>query len=143
LSEDANRAVAVTDLAGQSPAKRSLPPAMVTLNEPVSVTLNGYALGVHAPGRDLLFKALPSVHHQLLGHGLAVQALRAAGVAGTIGVTNLHSPVRPAALRLPPCGWLGQAAGEGLRGTQPGTGAPGLRAVRCAGAGPTGSCSPG
>ena len=72
----------------------------VTLNEPVSVTLNGYALGVHAPGRDLLFNALPSVHHQLLGHGLAVQALRAAGVAGTIGVTNLHSPVRPATRRL-------------------------------------------
>lgn len=68
----------------------------VTLNEPVSVTLNGYALGVHAPGRDLLLKALPSVHHQLLAHGLAVQALRAAGVAGGVGVTNLHSPVRPA-----------------------------------------------
>lgn len=41
----------------------------LTLNEPVSVTLNGYALGVHAPDRDLLFNALPSVHHQLLGHG--------------------------------------------------------------------------
>lgn len=72
----------------------------VTLNEPVSVTLNGYALGVHAPGRDLLFDALPSVHHQLLGHGLAVQALRAGGVTGGIGVTNLHSPVRPASRRL-------------------------------------------
>ncbi|MEV7131361.1 GH1 family beta-glucosidase [Arthrobacter sp. NPDC093128] len=68
----------------------------VTLNEPVSVTLNGYALGVHAPGHDLLFNALPSIHHQLLGHGLAVQALRAAGVSGGVGVTNLHSPVRPA-----------------------------------------------
>jgi beta-glucosidase len=68
----------------------------VTLNEPVSVTLNGYALGVHAPGRDLLFNAVPSVHNQLLGHGLAVQALRAADVAGAVGVTNLHSPVRPA-----------------------------------------------
>lgn len=72
----------------------------VTLNEPVSVTLNGYALGVHAPGHDLLFDALPAVHHQLLGHGLAVQALRAAGVAGTVGVTNLHSPVRPASGKL-------------------------------------------
>ncbi|WP_426996597.1 GH1 family beta-glucosidase [Pseudarthrobacter sp. N5] len=72
----------------------------VTLNEPVSVTLNGYGLGVHAPGRDLLFDALPSVHHQLLAHGLAVQALRAEGVKGTIGVTNLHSPVRPATLKL-------------------------------------------
>jgi beta-glucosidase len=68
----------------------------VTLNEPVSVTLNGYALGVHAPGLDLLFDALPSVHHQLLGHGLAVQALRSEGVTGAVGVTNLHSPVRPA-----------------------------------------------
>jgi len=68
----------------------------VTLNEPASVTLNGYALGVHAPGRDLLFDALPSVHHQLLAHGLAVQALRAAGVRGAVGVTNLHSPVHPA-----------------------------------------------
>jgi beta-glucosidase len=68
----------------------------VTLNEPVSVTLNGYALGVHAPGRDLLFNALPSIHHQLLGHGLAVQALRAEGVKGAVGITNLHSPVRPA-----------------------------------------------
>ena len=68
----------------------------VTLNEPASVTLNGYALGVHAPGRGLLFDALPSVRHQLLGHGLAVQALRAQGVAGAVGVANLHSPVRPA-----------------------------------------------
>ena len=68
----------------------------VTLNEPASVTLNGYALGVHAPGHGLLFEALPSVRHQLLGHGLAVQALRAAGVSGAVGVSNLHSPVRPA-----------------------------------------------
>jgi beta-glucosidase len=68
----------------------------VTLNEPASVTLNGYALGTHAPGHGLLFDALPSVHHQLLGHGLAVQALRAEGVSGAVGVSNLHSPVRPA-----------------------------------------------
>ena len=72
----------------------------VTLNEPVSVTLNGYALGVHAPGKDLLFDALPSIHHQLLAHGLAVQALRSTRVKGGIGVTNLHSPVRPATTRL-------------------------------------------
>ncbi|KNH20086.1 glycoside hydrolase [Arthrobacter sp. ZBG10] len=68
----------------------------VTLNEPLSVTLNGYALGVHAPGRALLFDALPAIHHQLLAHGLGVQALRAAGVAGGVGITNLHAPVRPA-----------------------------------------------
>ena len=68
----------------------------VTLNEPASVTLNGYALGVHAPGATLMFDSLPSVHHQLLGHGLAVQALRSEGVTGGIGITNVHSPVEPA-----------------------------------------------
>lgn len=68
----------------------------ITINEPATVTLNGYALGLHAPGHSLLFDALPTVHHQLLGHGLAVQALRAAGVPGGIGITNTHSPVIPA-----------------------------------------------
>ena len=65
----------------------------ITLNEPTTVTLNGYALGVHAPGEELLFDALTTVHHQLLGHGLSVQALRSAGVRGEIGITNVHSPV--------------------------------------------------
>lgn len=68
----------------------------ITINEPATVTLNGYALGLHAPGEALLFDSLPTVHHQLLGHGLSVQALRAAGVKGQIGITNVHSPVIPA-----------------------------------------------
>jgi beta-glucosidase len=68
----------------------------VTINEPATVTLNGYGLGVHAPGKDLLFEALPAAHHQLLAHGLAVQALRGVGVLGGIGITNVHSPVQPA-----------------------------------------------
>jgi beta-glucosidase len=68
----------------------------ITLNEPTTVTLNGYALGVHAPGATLMFDALSAVHHQLLGHGLAVQALRSEGVKGQIGITNVHSPVVPA-----------------------------------------------
>ena len=68
----------------------------VTINEPATVTLNGYALGLHAPGHTLLFDALPAAHHQLLGHGLAVGALRDAGVTGRIGITNVHTPVEPA-----------------------------------------------
>lgn len=68
----------------------------ITINEPATVTLNGYALGLHAPGTPMLFDALPTVHHQLLGHGLSVQALRAAGVRGQIGITNVHTPVVPA-----------------------------------------------
>ncbi|MBX3092965.1 MAG: family 1 glycosylhydrolase [Cryobacterium sp.] len=74
--------------------------AWLTINEPATVTLNGYALGVHAPGLELLFDALPAAHHQLLGHGYAVQALRSAGVSGGIGITNVHSPVVPARRRV-------------------------------------------
>jgi len=71
----------------------------VTLNEPATVTLNGYALGTHAPGERMLFGALPAAHHLLLAHGLAVQGLRAADVRGRIGIANAHSPVQPASDR--------------------------------------------
>ncbi|MFI2189265.1 GH1 family beta-glucosidase [Streptomyces sioyaensis] len=67
----------------------------ITLNEPAELTLLGYGLGQHAPGRQLLFEALPAAHHQLLGHGLAVQALRAQG-ARDIGIANSHGPTWPA-----------------------------------------------
>ncbi|WP_306306983.1 family 1 glycosylhydrolase [Herbiconiux solani] len=66
-----------------------------TIEEPATVTFAGHAIGVHAPGATRLFNALPVAHHQLLGHGLAVQALRAAGVQGGIGIVNAHSPVVP------------------------------------------------
>ncbi len=68
----------------------------VTVNEPATVTTNGYLFGLHAPGKELMLKGLPSVHHQLLGHGLAMQALRAAKVSGGIGITNVYSPMVPA-----------------------------------------------
>ncbi|MFB8174764.1 GH1 family beta-glucosidase [Streptomyces sp. NPDC055966] len=70
-------------------------PKWITLNEPAEHTLLGHALGAHAPGRRLLFDALPVAHHQLLAHGLAVRALRAAG-AGDIGIANSHGPTWPA-----------------------------------------------
>ncbi|MEU6350585.1 GH1 family beta-glucosidase [Streptomyces sp. NPDC047072] len=67
----------------------------ITVNEPAEHTLFGHALGAHAPGKQLMFDALPAAHHQLLGHGLAVQALRAAG-ASDIGIANSHGPTWPA-----------------------------------------------
>ncbi|QNS06349.1 GH1 family beta-glucosidase [Streptomyces xanthii] len=67
----------------------------ITLNEPAEHTLLGHALGAHAPGKKLLFDALPVAHHQLLAHGLAAQALRAAG-ATDIGIANSHGPTWPA-----------------------------------------------
>ncbi|MGW2386219.1 GH1 family beta-glucosidase [Streptomyces sp. NPDC001658] len=63
----------------------------ITINEPAEHTLFGHALGAHAPGKQLMFDALPAAHHQLLAHGLGVQALRAAG-ATDIGIANSHGP---------------------------------------------------
>lgn len=67
----------------------------IPLNEPMVETLFGYALGEYAPGRTLLFDALPAAHFQNLAHGLAVRALRAAG-AESVGTANNHSPIWPA-----------------------------------------------
>jgi beta-glucosidase len=64
----------------------------IPLNEPVVETLYGYAIGEYAPGRTLLFDAIPAAHHQNLAHGLAVTALRAEG-ATKIGTANNHSPI--------------------------------------------------
>ncbi|NNN36677.1 beta-glucosidase [Streptomyces sp. S3(2020)] len=63
----------------------------ITINEPAEHTLFGHALGAHAPGKQLMFDALPVAHHLLLAHGLGVQALRAAG-ATDIGIANSHGP---------------------------------------------------
>ncbi|GAA1531461.1 GH1 family beta-glucosidase [Kribbella lupini] len=70
-------------------------PLWITINEPVVLTMMGYAVGAHAPGLQLGFEALPVAHHQLLAHGRAVQALRAGG-ARTIGIASNHAPVWPA-----------------------------------------------
>ena len=67
----------------------------ITLNEPVVHMAQGYAWGTHAPGRTLELGALPVAHHQLLGHGLAVRALRERG-ATQVMITNNCTPVRPA-----------------------------------------------
>jgi beta-glucosidase len=65
----------------------------ITLNEPQVVANNGYRHGQHAPGLRDPEAAAAATHHLLLGHGLATQALRAAGVAH-VGITlDLH-PIR-------------------------------------------------
>jgi beta-glucosidase len=65
----------------------------ITLNEPQVVATNGYSLGIHAPGLRDAGATAAATHHLLLGHGLAVQALRDLGAA-EVGITlDLH-PVR-------------------------------------------------
>ncbi|GAA2149989.1 GH1 family beta-glucosidase [Nocardioides koreensis] len=67
----------------------------IPVNEPNVFSLLGYATGVHAPGRTLMFDSLPVSHHLLLGHGRAAIALRSAG-ATSIGCANNHAPMWPA-----------------------------------------------
>ncbi|MFY1578823.1 GH1 family beta-glucosidase [Verrucosispora sp. WMMD703] len=66
-----------------------------TLNEPWCSAYLGYGNGVHAPGVQDPGAAFSAVHHLLLAHGLATQALRAAG-AGRVGVTLNPADVCPA-----------------------------------------------
>ncbi len=72
-------------------------PAWLTLNEPKTVVQNGYLVGSHAPGHRDPAAAYVVAHHQLLAHGLAVQAMRPYLNNGTrIGpALNLH-PCYPA-----------------------------------------------
>ncbi len=64
----------------------------ITLNEPFVHMTEGYAVGTHAPGEALLLDALPAAHHLLLGHALAVPALRER-TSGQVALTNNYSPV--------------------------------------------------
>jgi beta-glucosidase len=67
-----------------------------TLNEPWCSAFLGYASGHHAPGRQDPAAAVRAAHHLMLGHGLAVQAMRAARGDLRYGITlNLH-PSAPA-----------------------------------------------
>lgn len=70
---------------------------MTTLNEPWCSAFLGYASGVHAPGHRSAAESLAAAHHLNLGHGLAVQALRATCAPSVqLSVTlNVHL-VRPA-----------------------------------------------
>jgi beta-glucosidase len=74
-----------------------------TLNEPWCSAFLGYTGGQHAPGRQEGPAGLRAAHHLLLGHGLATQALRAAG-AREVGIVlnttrvSAHDPHDPADL---------------------------------------------
>jgi beta-glucosidase len=67
----------------------------VPVNEPNVASLVGYGLGLHAPGRTLMFDSLWASHHLLLAHGRAAIELRRHG-AQSIGCANNHAPVWPA-----------------------------------------------
>jgi beta-glucosidase len=65
-----------------------------TLNEPWVSAFLGYATGQHAPGLQDPEAALRAAHHLMLGHGRAIEAMRAQGDAdSSFGITLSMSPV--------------------------------------------------
>ena len=64
-----------------------------TINEILCFTTLGYEIGIHAPGLQLDAKTCAqTVHHGVLAHGLAVQAIRAAAV-GPVNIGLAENPV--------------------------------------------------
>ena len=69
----------------------------LTVNEPWIIGLLGYLHGLHAPGyKDDVRGEATAFHHVLLAHGRAVQAFRASGRDGRIGIALSLSPHYPA-----------------------------------------------
>ena len=64
----------------------------ITLNEPWCSAFLGYAAGAHAPGRRVGKLAGRAAHHLMLGHGLAVPAIRAADGSASVGITLNLTP---------------------------------------------------
>src|SRR5699024_8558483 len=69
-----------------------------TLNEPWCSSLLSYGAGVHAPGKRSYPDALAAAHHQMLGHGLVTQEIRARQPEANLGITlnfTVADPVDP------------------------------------------------
>lgn len=64
----------------------------VTINEPFCSAWLGHLYGVMAPGIKDLQIAINASHHLLLGHGLAVKALREVSQESNIGITLNFTP---------------------------------------------------
>ncbi|MFJ6213920.1 GH1 family beta-glucosidase [Streptomyces sp. NPDC092296] len=67
-----------------------------TLNEPLCSSWIGHLEGHMAPGLTDLTAAVRTSYHLHLGHGLAVQAVRAACPGAQVGIVNNLSPIEPA-----------------------------------------------
>ena len=70
--------------------------AWATHNEPWCAAYLGYGSGHHAPGRADLRWGTQAMHHLLLGHGLALPALRANDPGAQVGIVANVGPGYPA-----------------------------------------------
>lgn len=66
----------------------------ITVNEPMTILGLGYYVGTHAPGHINFIKGRDAVHHVMLAHGLAMQAIKSySGLNG--GISNILYPAYP------------------------------------------------
>ena len=70
--------------------------SIATLNEPWCSSILSYQIGEHAPGWHDRRAALAAAHHLLLGHGLALQAMRALKLPAQLGIVLNLTPATPA-----------------------------------------------
>ena len=64
-----------------------------TLNEPWVSAFLGHGTGIHAPGITSPHAAFAAGHHLLLGHGKAIQAMRAQSSSTQLGIVLNLAPV--------------------------------------------------
>ena len=69
--------------------------AVATINEPWCVTWLSHFWGIHAPGLRDIRAAARSMHHVLLAHARAIEAMRAAG-HGNLGIVLNFEHANPA-----------------------------------------------
>ncbi len=67
----------------------------ITINEPWCVSMLGYQLGEHAPGRRDMSAALAAAHHTLLAHGMGAQAIRAVAPDAEVSIALNFEAVVP------------------------------------------------
>jgi beta-glucosidase len=70
--------------------------SICTHNEPWVIAILGYEQGIFAPGIQSRKQAMQAVHHLLLSHGMALQAMRGLGLVTAMGIVLNLSPIYPA-----------------------------------------------
>ena len=70
--------------------------SLATFNEPWVVAILGHETGIFAPGIKDRKIAYQAGHHQLVAHGMSLQAIRQMGFTKPMGIVLNQSPIYPA-----------------------------------------------
>lgn len=70
--------------------------SICTHNEPWVIAILGYEQGIFAPGIQSRKQAMQAMHHLLLSHGMALQAMRELELTTAMGIVLNLSPIYPA-----------------------------------------------